>query len=248
MDRSRVSIKNSIDRSLRHWKSTPIPFLFLLFSSAKKYMRIINRLGMMILIYPLLQVSVAGAEEVLTDSGHWETVARTSTDQIYHRDVEYSSVPMVMITTTFKADPARVYAVVTDYAHFSEFIPNVSESRLLMRKGSAQWVFHHLHFPGPVSDRVYVFKSTDTIRPQEHAYRVEWHLADRQFPGIDLSTGIRPQVFSGFWELRPAVEVGLTEARYAVHSDPGGFIPTWLVTKMTDRYVQQVIEAIRKRL
>jgi ribosome-associated toxin RatA of RatAB toxin-antitoxin module len=211
-------------------------------------MRIIMRIGMMLLIYSLLQASVAGAEDVLPDPDHWEPVARTSTEQIYHRDVGYSSVPMVMITTTFKANPARVHAVVTDYAHFSEFIPHVSESRVLMRKGSDQWVFHHLHFPGLVSDRVYVFKSTDTIRPQEHAYRVEWHLVNRLFSGIDLSVGIRPQVFSGFWELRPAADVGLTEARYAVHSDPGGFIPAWLVTKMTDRYVQQVIGAIHKRL
>ena len=88
-------------------------------------MRINERFGMMILIYPLLQASVAGAEEVLPDPNHWEPVARTTTEQIYHRDVKYSSVPMVMIVTTFKADPARVHAVVTDYAHFSEFIPHV---------------------------------------------------------------------------------------------------------------------------
>jgi hypothetical protein len=41
------------------------------------------------------------------------------------------------------------------------------------------------------------------------------------------------------------LENGLaTEARYAVHSDPGRFIPDWLVVKMTDRYIQQVIAAV----
>jgi hypothetical protein len=33
-----------------------------------------------------------------------------------------------------------------------------------------------------------------------------------------------------------------------VHSDPGGIIPDWLVTRMTDRYIQEVIMALRRRL
>ena len=39
-----------------------------------------------------------------------------------------------------------------------------------------------------------------------------------------------------------------TEAHYAVHSDPGGIVPGWLVTGMTERYIQQVVEAVRHRL
>jgi hypothetical protein len=33
-----------------------------------------------------------------------------------------------------------------------------------------------------------------------------------------------------------------------VYSDPGGLSPAWLVTRMTERYVQQLIIAIRKHL
>jgi len=178
----------------------------------------------------------------------WVPVAVTSAGRIYHRDVEDSPLPMIMIATTFAAQPARVHAVVTDYDRFADFIPNVLESRVLARRGSDQWVFHHLRFAGPVADRVYVIRSSENQGTPESGYRIEWRLSQRRFATVDASAGVRPRRFSGFWELRPAADGAATEARYAVHSDPGGFIPAWLVARMTHRYVQQVIEAVRDRL
>lgn len=184
-----------------------------------------------------------------TGNAPWQAVGDTRQGQIYHRAVTGSSLPEAMIVARFTAPPARVHALVTDYRHFAEFIPDVAESRVLLQTGARQWVFHHLHFAGPVADRAYVIESTDAAsRPQEQYYRVDWALSSRDFPGIDNITWIRPRAFSGFWDLRP-VENGLaTEARYAVRSDPGGFIPDWLVVKMTDRYIQQVIAAVAQRL
>jgi hypothetical protein len=196
----------------------------------------------------VLQCGIAGASGRTPDTGGWQQVASTTAGRIYHRDVEQSSIPMVMIETTFRAGPARVHAVVTDYDHFAAFIPNVSESRVLRRDGDAQWVFHHLHFPGPVSDRAYILKSTDVGDPGTGGYRVEWRLAARRFPDVDLTVGIQPRVLNGFWEIRPSSDETVTAARYAVHSDPGGMIPAWLTAAMTDRYVQQVTEAVRERL
>lgn len=184
-----------------------------------------------------------------TGDAPWQAVEDSRQGQIYHRAVAGSSLPEAMIVAHFAAPPARVHALVTDYGHFAEFIPNVAESRVLLQTGGRQWVFHHLHFAGPVADRAYVIESTDIAsRPQEHYYRVDWTLSSREFPGIEGNTGIRPRAFYGFWDLRP-LENGLaTEARYAVRSDPGGFIPDWLVVKMTDRYIQQVIAAVAQRL
>ena len=192
--------------------------------------------------------SIAGTSAETADAS-WQAVGGGRQGQIYHRAVTGSSLPEAMIVARFAAPPARVHALVTDYGHFAEFIPDVAESRVLSQSGDRQWVFHHLHFAGPVADRAYVIESTDAAsRPQEHYYRVDWALSSRDFPGINYTTWIRPRAFSGFWDLRP-VENGLaTEARYAVRSDPGGFIPDWLVVKMTDRYIQQVIAAVAQRL
>ncbi len=202
----------------------------------------------MLFIGLCLHLGMTQQDAGATDTPGWVSVAVTRAGRIYHRDVEGSPVPMIMIATTFAAEPARVHAVVTDYDRFADFVPTVLESRVLARQGGDQWVFHQLRFAGPVADRAYVIRSSDVRRSAESGYRVEWRLSRRQFPGVDVSVGIRPRRLSGFWELRPAAAGAATEARYAVHSEPGGFVPAWLVARMTDRYVQQVIEAVGERL
>lgn len=186
---------------------------------------------------------------VQAGEGEWQLAEKAPAGDIYHREAGDSPIPWTMIATGFAASPARVHAMVTDYNHFSEFIPNVYESRVIRDTGSAQWVYHHLHFHGPIADRRYVIVSTDRdSRPEAGYYRVEWVLSDEVFPDPDLSGGVRPLAFTGFWEIQPGGDAGSTEARYAVHSDPGGLVPGWLVTTMTDRYVTRVVQAIRERL
>lgn len=175
----------------------------------------------------------------------WQEVDTTPEGRIYHRPMPDSAIPQVLISTRFAAPPAAVYGVVTDYAHFADFIPDVVESRIIRAAGDVQWVFHRLHFAGPVADRVYVMRSVGRSTGAG-AYRVEWALAAEALPAGEQ--GITPRQFSGFWELRPATDGKATEARYAVHSDPGGRIPAWLVTRMTDRYVRDVVRAARGRL
>jgi len=184
-----------------------------------------------------------------TEPPPWQLIADTGQGRLYHRDVADSSLPEAMIVTRLDAAPGRVFALVTDYDHFAEFIPDVAESRVLARDGERSWVFHHLHFGGPVADRVYVIESRDAVnRPTEMRYRVEWKLAGRHFPELDRTSGVRPRAFAGFWDLQPIEGGTSTQAAYAVHSDPGGMIPGWLVTAMTDRYIRQVITALRRRL
>ena len=179
----------------------------------------------------------------------WVPIRTTPSGQIYHRDSGHPSIPWARIVTQYAASPARVHAMVTDYDHFTEFIPNVTESRIVSEAGSNQWVYHHLHFPGPIADRAYLIKSNSSgSRPEEQYFRVAWELADRELSGVDLTTGIRPDAFSGYWEIHPGESPGSTVAHYAIFSDPGGFIPGWLVVAHTDRYIQQVVEAIRERL
>ncbi len=189
------------------------------------------------------------SEEGTIDMDGWTPVETTVAGKIYHRAVEGSSIPRAMIVATFDVPPERVHAVVVDYEHFAEFIPNVFKSRIVAREGNVQWVYHHLQFPGPIADRVYLIRSTSSEhRSRQPYYRVEWMLDERPFPDIDLAAGVRPDMFSGPWELRSIGNSNTTEGRYAVHVEPGGFIPGWLVTGMTDRYIQQVMAAVRQRL
>jgi hypothetical protein len=189
------------------------------------------------------------AETVQAGDSQWVLRQATPSGQIFHRDSGEFPIAWVMIVTDFDAPPARVHTVVTDYNHFAEFIPFVAESRIILEEGDQQWVYHHLEFPGLIADRAYLFNSTSRASlPEENFFRVEWDLTDRVFAAADLSVGIRPKAFSGYWELSPGTQPGSTRAHYTVVSDPGGLIPNWLVVKNTDRYVRMAVEAVRERL
>jgi len=209
--------------------------------------------GQQTVLFMLLAVLMPGAgtscAESAVDCRQWRHVRDTAEGPVFHRCRPGSTVAEVMIQTRFQTAPEHLYTLVNDYGAFGDFIPNVVESRVLERVGPVQWVYHHLHFPGPVADRAYVMKSTGSIPAAPgNAWRVDWALSERVFPRVDMTAGILPDSFSGFWEIEPGDGAGMTRARYALHADPGGLVPGWLVVRMTDRYVQQVIAAIRRQL
>ncbi len=163
--------------------------------------------ALIILLLTSSRLPAGGLIDTVTESGHasWQAVGDTPQGHLYHRAVAGSSLPEAMIVTRFDATPARVHALVTDYERFAEFIPNVVESRVLLQTGGTQWVFHHLHFAGPVADRVYVIESSDAAsRPQAHYFRVDWSLSDRDFPGTKGSAGVRPRFILRLLGVTPA--------------------------------------------
>jgi hypothetical protein len=196
--------------------------------------------------WPALAVMTAGEP----GCRQWLPVRQSDAGSLYRRCRADSDLPEVMIRTRFQAPPGRVHSVVTDYDRFAEFIPNVRVSRVLdSQADGTRWVYHELNFPAPVADRVYVIRSQERAsRPAGGYYRIDWALAERVFPVLQDAAGMQPVAFSGFWELAPADGGRTTDARYSVHSDPGGLVPDWLVMRMTGRYVEQVIAAIRRRL
>jgi ribosome-associated toxin RatA of RatAB toxin-antitoxin module len=188
--------------------------------------------------------AVAGA-----DCLSWRMVRETAEGPLFHRCRPGSVLDEVMIETRLPAAPERLYRLVTDYDAFAGLIPDVAESRVLETAGRVQWVYHRLHFPGPVADRAYILQSSATATDTPPgAWRVEWALSERVFPQVDPGAGVRPDSLSGFWEIEAGAVPNACLARYAVHVEPGGRLPDWLVMRMTDRYVQRVVAAIRRHL
>ncbi len=204
-----------------------------------------TRCRWLFLLVPFLHTAALPAAD---DCKTWQPVRHTPEGTVYHRCRTDSTTATVMIQTRFPAPPQRLFGLATDYAAFAQFVPGVRDSRVLETAGNRQWIYQHLHFPGPVRDRVYILRSTGTETTPGRAWRIEWELSDRAFPQADLAAGMRPRQLSGFWEITRAETPGTTIARYAVHSDPGGWLPDWLVESMTDRYVQDVVAAFRRRL
>ncbi len=178
----------------------------------------------------------------------WQTVSEQDGLRLYNRAVPGAAVPAALARVRIEVPPARLFAVITDYDHFADFVPYVTRSQVVHREAGLRRVAQHLRFPGPVADRHYVIESRDSITssPSER-WRVEWRLVAERDPPASRETGITPNAFTGYWELTSVAGGTATDAIYSLHFDPGGALPSWLVTFAMNRYLPKVIDAVRTR-
>lgn len=178
----------------------------------------------------------------------WQAVSERDGLRLYNRAVPGAAMPAALARVRIEVPPARLFAVITDYDRFAEFVPYVTSSRVLHHEAGRRRVSQHLRFPGPVADRHYVIDSRDSVTPSPRKrWRVEWRLVPESGSPASGATGIIPAAFTGYWELTPVAGGTATDAIYSLHFDPGGALPSWLVTFAMNRYLPKVIDAVRAR-
>jgi ribosome-associated toxin RatA of RatAB toxin-antitoxin module len=178
----------------------------------------------------------------------WYPVSERGGLRLYNRAVPGAAVPAALAHVRIEVPPARLFSVITNYDRFAEFVPYVAHSQVVYREDGLRRVSQHLRFPGPLADRHYVMESRDSVTtsPQER-WRVEWRLVPETNQSAPDEAGIIPAAFTGYWELAPVSGGAATDAIYSLHFDPGGALPAWLVTFAMNRYLPQVIDAVRAR-
>lgn len=191
---------------------------------------------------------LADLDESLILKDGWLPVSERDGLRLYNRSVPGAGVPAALAHVRIEVPPARLFAVITDYDRFSEFVPYVAYSRVQRREDGLRRVSQHLRFPGPVADRHYVIESRDSVTPSpQERWRVDWRLVvETNIPSSD-NNGITPVAFTGYWELTPAAGGMATDAIYSLHFNPGGALPAWLVTLAMNRYLPKVIDAVSSR-
>lgn len=176
----------------------------------------------------------------------WHFVSERHGTRVFNRSWAGSPIPEVLARVVIHVPPKRLYAVITDYDHFTEFLPYVTSSRILRREGEIRFVHQRLHLPAPLADRYYTIASTQ-VRLPENIFRVEWHIVPDSGVTTPGEEGLIPSAFSGFWELTPNEDGTVTHAVYSIRFDPGGAVPSWLATLAMNRYVPKVVEAVRAK-
>jgi ribosome-associated toxin RatA of RatAB toxin-antitoxin module len=133
-----------------------------------------------------------------------------------------------------KSSRQACWNVITDYAHYPEFMPNVKKSALVVQGGdSALWSF---------SFKVALWTVDYTIdlknrQPRDSVWTIVW-----TYVKGDLKST------TGSWRLTECKDnPGFVLAEYSVRVDVGKFVPQWVSTMMTTRSIPGLIEAVRKR-
>ena len=179
----------------------------------------------------------------------WTLVRRVDDVDLYRRPVQNSAIPALLGHTRLHASIGSVFRVISDYDHFADFIPLVSESRVLERTARTSWVYQRLGLPLLVADRHYIIKVDDNWHdPATAAIAVDWQLDASRSRSLPSADALLPAAFKGSWRLAALPAQSWCDAVYSIHVEPGGAVPDWLFARVSERYVVQVIDAVRKRL
>jgi hypothetical protein len=119
-----------------------------------------------------------------------------------------------------------IVALLRDASRFKDWFPNTRESKLLERDGAVSYQYSVMSTPWPIADRDHVFLSVLT--------------RDESTGRIDISVDAAPDAHpiqrgrhrvtraKGSWRLTPQAP-DETHVAFAMHLEPGGSIPDWMV-------------------
>jgi hypothetical protein len=108
--------------------------------------------------------------------------------------------------------------------------------------------FLALDFPLFISDRYSTIELSEWNGHVGRAvHRIEWTLAAAGDAFVPAEGGEPLRVNVGLWELRALDGGRRTHVLYYVHTDPGGYLPTWVVGLANNVAVPRVIEAVQQR-
>ena len=179
----------------------------------------------------------------------WTLIGHHGSVELYRKAVPDANTPAMAGHTQFRAAVMDVYRIVSDYDHFNRFIPRVAESRVLARDGRKTWVYQRLGLPLLFADRHYVIEVVDDMHALARGeIRISWKLDRARSTSLASGDAVLPDAFSGNWRLAAVSGSPLTDAVYSIQVDAGGRLPRWLVRRASERYVVQVIDAVRKQL
>ena len=177
----------------------------------------------------------------------WSLVRNKDGIAVYNRKLAQSNVRGIMARTDIDLDSARIFAVITDFDNWADFMPNVHESEIIDRSDQIEWVY--LRFRAPfIKDRAFVSEVSveERINGIER-YVMKWQLAEERTQELNVKNTIVPKSNTGYWELRPSGDGAGTSVTYCLHADPAGKIPKWMINFANQQVAPKVFKAVRRQ-
>jgi coenzyme Q-binding protein COQ10 len=127
--------------------------------------------------------------------------------------------------------PREVWAVLTDFERWPEFMPLVNETRVERRAGATFWVAQHF------SVMWYPLRHTTVYELDPADGRLSWHL-DLDEPH-DIASS------EGSWQLVAVDDGRATVVRYQSRIGAGRAVPEFLEHRLRERSLTQMLSALR---
>jgi len=139
-----------------------------------------------------------------------------------------------------EAPPERVFRALTDYGHWSEFMPFLQKSAASPRPDGSAVAEHVMKLPAPTGERRYRVRLRQRVEtgPAGKTWTIDWAYV----PG---SGNVKDH--HGSWTLT-ALGPGRTLAVLRLYTDPGGFTPGWAVERGTAETIPWIFHGLRQHV
>jgi ribosome-associated toxin RatA of RatAB toxin-antitoxin module len=130
------------------------------------------------------------------------------------------------------APPEKIWAAITDYENYKNFMPLTTKSEVRKREGNQVWFYTELSF-GFLKTLRYQIKLT-LDKPK---WTIVWSLVDGDLKSND-----------GGWQLEPYGKDGQeTFVTYTANVQAGFAVPGFVMNKLTQASLPQLIQVVRQQ-
>lgn len=194
------------------------------------------------LIYIFCSLAVVSTAQ----EAKWELKKDKNDVKIYVREAKDSPFKELSMKFTVDASMSTIVALLQDVEAIPEWVYKCEEAYVVKEINNEEEYYYNLiDFPWPMSDRDFVLRSKLTQNPVTKIMRSEsWAVEDM----LATKDGvIRISSMHLWWEFTPQAD-GKVAIDYYLKSDPGGYLPAWLVNMAIDQGPMQTIKKFKKEL
>lgn len=211
----------------------------------RNFLILVSALVLAALAFALPTVSHAWALEVESPGAGWTEAYRSSELVIFTKDVEQGR--KILAVSDIETPPAIVFKVLTDFAHYRDFMPYVTESRILERKSTGETITYARIAPPFVSERDYPLsvRTFDGVASHDGVFKIEWTAAPDIKP--EVKGVVRVRLNEGSWRGEPLDGGKHTRLTYTLLTNPGGLIPDFVLDLSNTIAIPELFDSVRKR-
>jgi len=157
----------------------------------------------------------------------WKLESESDGIKVYSKAVEGSQFRQVKAITEVNASFESVVGILTDYENYKRWMHNITDSKVINQESdTVHYVYQYEDAPWPVQNRFCVARMT-LIREKDEA-TLEFESVPRYMES--RRDAIEFAHHKGHWKVHR--NKSGCEVEYFIESNPGGFVPSWLVNQM----------------
>ncbi|MDB5110770.1 MAG: hypothetical protein JWR67_1884 [Mucilaginibacter sp.] len=176
----------------------------------------------------------------------WKLNTEKDGIKVYTSIVPESKIKAVKVEGTFNATPAQLVALLMDVNTAADWIYHTKSSVLVKQVSPTElYYYSEINLPWPTANRDFVAHLTVTQNPETRIVTIEGPVVSgfvAQKQGV-----VRITDANGKWMITP-IGNDRVKVEYAIHLDPGGSLPSWLVNMFAAEGPAKIFKGIKLQL